>query len=386
MLREKKSILRDMNDDKIEMEVEESEDLYGKGYNPVQKPYNPLDVDIIQQPLALRNIFDRLENNEIVLDPDFQRNGNLWSIKQQSRLIESLLIRIPLPAFYFDSSKNEDWTVVDGLQRLTALYNFVVRNLNDPQKLKLEGMEYLDLNGKFYEELPRTMQRRLQEQNIFAYIIRPGTPDKVKTSIFERINTGGLSLNAAEIRNSVYRGPAATAIKDMAESVEFVNATRGKVSPKRMLDREFAARFAAFYLQGYEKYSGNMEEYISDGMGVLKESSQSTIERMIRKFKKSMILSESVFGEYAFRKYIQNKNGKWIFGPINKALFECVSVCFASIDSKKREYIAENKEVFFSEYKKLFEGIFFSSIKNATGTEEHVRIRYQELNKFIDNF
>ena len=112
----------------------EKEDLYGNEIIPIQDPYNPLDVDIIQQPLALRNIFDRLENNEIILDPDFQRNHDLWSLKQQSRLIESLLIRIPLPAFYFDSSTNEDWTVVDGLQRLTALYNFVIRKPEDEKK------------------------------------------------------------------------------------------------------------------------------------------------------------------------------------------------------------------------------------------------------------
>jgi len=56
------------------------------------------------------------------------------------------------------------------------------------------------------------------------------------------------------------------------------------------------------------------------------------------------------------------------------------------IDSKKREYIAKYKEEFFTTYKKLFEGVFYSGIKNATGTEEHVRIRYRELNAFIDNF
>ena len=371
-----------MKKNKIELDVEDAEDLYGNSKVPVQKPYNPLDVDIIQQPLALRNIFDRLENKEIVLDPDFQRNPDLWSPKQQSRLIESILIRIPLPAFYFDSSKNEDWTVVDGLQRLTALNNFVVS-----KKLRLEGLEYLDgLEGMSYDELPRTMQRRLQEQNIFAYVIRPGTPDKVKTSIFERINTGGLSLNAAEIRNSVYRGAPATAIKAMAESAEFVKATRNKVSPKRMLDREFAARFAAFYLQDYKSYKGNMEEYILDGMEKLKDSAPSTVDKMIAGFKKSMLLSESVFGEYAFRKYLKNKNGKWIFGPINKALFECVSVCFAQIESKKREQILIKREKFFNGYKSLFEGVFYSGIKNATGTEEHVRIRYQELISFIDKF
>ncbi len=365
----------------------EKEDLYGNEIIPIQDPYNPLDVDIIQQPLALRNIFDRLENNEIILDPDFQRNHDLWSLKQQSRLIESLLIRIPLPAFYFDSSTNEDWTVVDGLQRLTALYNFVIRKPEDEKKLRLEGLEYLSgLNGCSYEELPRTMQRRLQEQNIFAYIIRPGTPNKVKTSIFERINTGGISLNAAEIRNSVYRGQAANAVKEMAESEEFINATRGKVSSKRMLDREFTARFVAFYLLGYESYNGNMEEYISNGMDKLKEATTTTISQMISDFKNSMLLSKVVFGEYAFRKYLKNKNGKWTYGPINRALFECVSVCFALIDSEKRIAIKNQKESFFHGYNKLFEGIFYSSINSATGTEEHVRIRYREFNSYIERF
>lgn len=371
-------------------EVEKEEKLYGDTNNAVvAKPYNPLDVDIISQQVVLRNIFDRLVHNEIILDPDFQRNDQLWSPKQQSRLIESLLIRIPLPTFYFDCTLDETWTVVDGLQRLTALNNFVVRKKDDPLKLRLTELEYLsEYENLSYEELPRMLQRRLQEQTVFAYIIRPGTPDKVKTSIFERINTGGLSLNAAEIRNSVYRGTAAKAVRDMADFDEFKQATRFKISPARMLDREFTARFAIFYLLGYENYKGNMEEFFATGMSFLNQMKYDSAEvtKMLNSFKESMVLAQNVFGEYAFRKYLKNINDKWIFGPINRAVFECVSVCFAKLNNDARCKITENAVKFFDGYKQLFAGDFYSGINSGTGTEEHVNIRYKEMNKFISEF
>lgn len=380
----------DMEENFEKEDVEQVESLYADAETAVVKPYNPLDVDIISQQIVLRNVFDRLEHNEIILDPDFQRNDQLWSPQKQSRLIESLLIRIPLPTFYFDCAEDETWTVVDGLQRLTALNNFVVRDVDDPKKLRLTGLEYLgkDYDSRSYEELPRMLQRRLQEQTIFAYIIRPGTPEKVKTSIFERINTGGLSLNAAEIRNSVYRGTAAKAVRNMAEMEEFKLATRSKISPARMLDREFTARFAIFYLLGYENYKGNMEDFFAEGMSFLnsKKYDSAEVYKMLEDFKQSMILSRNVFGDSAFRKYLKNVHDKWIFGPINRAVFECVSVCLAKLSDKARLKIERNASVFFEEYKQLFAGNFYSGINNATGTPEHVNIRYTEMNQFITKF
>ena len=94
-------------------------------------------------------------------------------------------------------------------------------------------------------------------------MIKPGTPDKVRNSIFERINTGGLVLTPAEIKNSVYRGRASSFVKRLAESKEFVEATNGKINPERMLDREFVNRFLAFYLLGIEKYHENLEDYLN---------------------------------------------------------------------------------------------------------------------------
>ena len=188
----------------------EEEQLYPEAYEKeIVEPFNPKDVDIVSQPMVISNIIDQLKYNDILLEPDFQRHPDLWNPKQQSRLIESLIIRIPLPTFYFDSTKDDKLIVVDGLQRLYAIKRFMVLDKEDSDRLRLTDLEYLsEYEGKIFEELPANIRRRIKAQTLTAYVIRPGTPDKVRTSIFTRINTGGLTLEPAEIKNSVYRGHA----------------------------------------------------------------------------------------------------------------------------------------------------------------------------------
>ena len=244
----------------------DSEVLYDNEAIPdITEPYDPKDVDIISMPMTIFNIVERLKNDEIILNPDFQRKTNLWNDVQQSRLIESLLIRIPLPTFYFDLTEEDKYIVVDGLQRLQTIKNFAVLDENDSYKLRLKGLEYFkDLNGKIFEELPLNLQRRFREQNIIAYIIRNGTPDKVRNSIFKRINTGGVVLTQDEINNSTFRGKVADLLKELADSQEFIKVTRGSIQTDRMLDHGFINRFLAFYVQGIEKYKGNFEEYLEN--------------------------------------------------------------------------------------------------------------------------
>lgn len=378
-----------MSDDiKLDIESEDYNTLYANEIPPITKPYNPLDVDIISQPQTLTNIFDRLRNDEIDLSPDFQRNPNLWNKREQSRLIESILIKIPLPAFYFDCLEDDTWVVVDGLQRLTALKNFVVLSYNDKHKLKLSELEYLqDLNGKTYEDLPRLYQRRLNEENIFAYMIRPGTPDNVKVSIFKRINTGGLQLNNTEILNSVYRGKVSNLVKKMADAKEFLTATNNKISSKRMTDRDFVIRFLAFYILGYNKYGGNIEEFLNEALSYIKKEFTEKLEKDIYDtFTFSMQYCYEIFDSNAFRKYFTDKNGEKVFGPMNKALFETVSseLCFFSEDELKK--ILSHKEIFIEKYKLLFEGKFFDSITTSTGSIENVNIRHTIFKQFIDSF
>ena len=231
----------------------EEENLYGdtpQTEGEITEPFDPKDVDIVSQPMIVANIIERLKEGSIVLEPDFQRNPDLWDDGKQSRLIESLIIRIPLPSFYFDYDDASDkYIVVDGLQRLWAIRRFASLDKIDPDRLHLTGLEYLkEYEGKIYEELPVTFQRRIREQTFTAYVIRPGTPESVRNSIFTRINTGGLQLTPAEIKNSVYRGQAADLLRELAHSDAFVKATRGKVQSTSMTDCEFVNRFLAFYL------------------------------------------------------------------------------------------------------------------------------------------
>ena len=254
-------------------EVEE-EDLYFPGTGPVIiKPYNTKFVDITSDTLSMSNLIDRFKYNEIELQPDYQRKGGLWSDSQKSRLIESILISIPLPFFYFDVRNDEKWEVVDGLQRLTSLREFIY-----DKTLVLCDLEYLtELNGKKFDELPRTYQRKLNESNFSTYLIREGTPDDVMMNIFRRINTGGIPLTPGEIRNACFRGAASNLVKSLAECESFKIATRNKIKTDRMEDRDLVTRFLAFYLQSYTDYLGNMDLFLDSVLSSIKKRSNENI-------------------------------------------------------------------------------------------------------------
>ncbi len=181
----------------------------------------PSDVNITQVPATVKNIMDRLGNNEFDLTPAFQRHGGLWSEEKQSQLIESLMLKIPLPAFYFDASKEDDWIVIDGLQRLTSFQNYLTGSIQKDgsrKKRSFKGMQYLtDFNGKTFDELPRQYIRRIKESSIVAYTVTQGTPEEIVFNIFQRINTGGIELNDQEIRQALYSGKGTDLIKVLAE-------------------------------------------------------------------------------------------------------------------------------------------------------------------------
>ena len=290
---------------------EEDEEYLANETDP--DTFIPAEVQISQKTINVYNLMERLENDEIDLTPSFQRKGDLWSLEQQSRLIESLMLKIPIPAFYFNAANEEKWIVIDGLQRLSAFYNFLVgikENGTDKRKKeKFEGMQYLkDFNGCSFDELPRQYVRRIKETTLVAYNVEKGTPDEIVFNIFQRINTGGMILKPQEIRQALYQGKSTLLIEKLAKCDEFLKATQYAIPSDRMQDREYVTRFIAFTeLDSKKEYKGNIDEYLIKAMKLVNNYDDVEIKRVEKSFKRIMKYCSKIFGKYAFRKYNNNQ-------------------------------------------------------------------------------
>lgn len=359
---------------------EEQETKADDGEYLIEKPFNPREINIKSKTMSLDNIIKRLKESEIDMAPDFQRKSNLWTPEKQSRLIESMLIKLPLPAFYFDGTEDDQWLVVDGLQRLSAIKNFVVDG-----SLRLQGMEFLEnINGKTFSELPRNYRRMIEETEIVAYIINPGTPTDVKFNIFKRINTGGLVLEPQEIRHALNQGKPAVFVAELANLHSFKNATENVIKTDRMLDREFTTRFLSFYLNGPDGYRPDLDTFMSNTMGQIRAISEPELEEIKNKFDNAMKLAKSIFGRWAFRKVNSTSERR---KPINKALFEVWSVTLAKLTSAQSEALESRKQLLFEKFIHLMNAdtTFIASITSATGDRTRVNYRYKQIQELVNS-
>jgi len=348
--------------------------------------YDPKDIDIRLQHFTVGEMVNYIEKGklEIFEENDLQRFTGLWDERRKSLLIESLMIRLPLPVFYLDGSE-EPWRIVDGLQRLNTIYQFISKKSNESFKLK--QLEYLkeEYHDFGFNNLPLFMQRRILEAPIEAFVINPGTPPEVKHNIFQRINTLGLRLNGQEIRNSVYRGTPAQFTKKLAEDPSFIRVTNKKVTVKRMLDREYATRFIAFQLFK-DDYTSDIDEFLRYTMQYLYDASEGERSRIYKAFKRSMDMCFELLGSYAFYRLVPNGEPK---GRIpNKALFDTLSWNLSKLENNEFENLMTNKRRFKREYITLLnENVnFFKAINDTTSSRIAVLNRFSILEEFIHKY
>lgn len=303
-------------------------------------PYDPKLIRVDTRPFSIHQINEMMQEGDIDLSPDFQREFVWQDITRKSRLIESLLLRIPLPVFYLAQDEEGRFKVVDGVQRLTVIRDYL------SNKFRLKNLEYLrDCEGKWYrmngkDGLDPVYVRRIDQTQLFFNIIDPQTPEKVKYDIFKRINTGGKTLNAQEIRNCLEKPNVRSFIKKLAHTDDFLIATRHSISSTRMADNEIILRFIAFYLQdhsllGQKEYRGGMDAYLDSTAELLGKADEQLLYNIEHAFILAMNNAYLLFGQRAFRKA----------NYINKALFLSWSRILCDFSTERIRNALSNKQI-----------------------------------------
>lgn len=344
----------------------------------------PLDAVFVRtETRTVSEVVKRIEGNRYVLDPDFQRDF-VWPATKQSKLIESCVMRIPLPVFYVAEAKDGRIIVVDGLQRLTTFARF----LGD--RLKLTGLENNDGSGtphilerKKFSELPLNLQERIQDTQLTMYILDAKAPERARLDIFERVNSGE-PLTRQQMRNALYNGPATQWLKAAASSDEFRSATGQTLNDKTMRDREAINRFCAFKLLGYQSYtSGDMDAFLGKGLARLGELGDKERGDLLQSFTDAMKINRYLFKEHAFRKSLSYQIRNAARSVINIALFEVCSVLMSEPRTKNAS--EADLESLKSEIIKLLDdALFIKAITYSTNSTFAVQVRFKSLSNVID--
>ena len=345
----------------------------------VERPFDPEKIKVRTLPIVVDQIISRIGHDEIDLTPDFQRKAGIWDKKSMSRLIESLLLRIPIPVFYVAANENDKWSVVDGIQRTWTINAYVKGDF------PLTRLEYLTkLDGCCYADLPRSMQRRINETQLIVNVIEPGTPKEVMFNIFRRINTGGKLLVGQEIRHALHPGPVRDYLKDLATTKEFLEATDESINTDRMADRECVLRFLAFHINPWEEYTTNdLDGHLGRTMEKINVMGLPERIRVSEDFKKAMKGASGIFGDDAFRKRYNYTDTRY---PISKALFEAWSVGLARRSGKevdllvdKRTQVKDRFICFMNE-----DQDFHTAISYSTGIPVRVKKRFQAIDALLE--
>jgi len=345
----------------------------------IGQPFDPASIRITTREPSAETVMERIRRGEMELVPDFQRLGDNWSRRTQSRLIESFLLRIPMPAFYVASDPDDNWRVVVGTQRLGTLRSFII-----DKRLRLRGLEYLSrFEGHGYDQLPRPMQRRITETRLTCHVIETGTPPEVMFNIFQRIvDTVGRPLAGQEIRHALNPGPARDLLRELAESAEFLRATDGSINPRRMADRECVLRFLAFRSLGDDAYGGKLDDFLMNGMQHLNYA-PARHPSLRDDFRRAMSLAWDLFGREAFRKPGRPGHGRWR-SPVNKPLFESLGVALAEVPEDRIERLRGRKDQVAANLRTLMDDAgFLESISVGTQATRQLRVRFGRMRELV---
>lgn len=333
----------------------------------------PIDTLLIRhEQRTVHDVVRRIDQGSFVMDPDFQR-AFIWDDDKQSKLIESVLMRIPLPVFYLAEDSAGRMIVVDGLQRLSTFARYIKNDL----RLKLPNQS--DLHRKRFEDLSPKLQNRIEDCNLVLYIVDAKVPERARLDIFERVNSG-VPLTRQQMRNSLYMGSATAFLKEEASTDLFKEATGNSLRSDTMRDREFVNRFCAFSLLDLDHYSNKdeMDGFLARALTEMNRLSKEELVRLSDGFRSSLRSNFAVFGEHSFRKH---RPGQGRRGVLNASLWDVMSTGLSRVPEAT---VLERKDALLSRFYALMDDeLFIRSITYGPNSANQVRHRFAVMQRTL---
>lgn len=333
-------------------------------------------VKVTKKDFSIFELHRKYKKGQLILEVDFQRK-DVWKYKQKCELIESILMGLPLPIFYFKLQNNSQYVVVDGKQRLSTLFEFL------ENKFVLKSLKILNfLNGRRFEDLTEELgvyQSQLEDYQVYSHVILPPTPDKILFDIFDRVNRGGTQLNKQEIRNALYHGRGLDMITNITKSCEFEKATRIEQKKDcRMKGPYLVTRFLSFYLlfnhllwdngEEYE-YVGDLDELVEVTLTQLNNMQENYLEKLKNLTIQCLTMSYKIVGKGAFRREFQESK------PINMNIFE-VTLYFMSLMLKGTRKVSD-EEIYINLKEMINSEKFLRYIGNSRDNSANVYGRFK---------
>lgn len=357
-------------------ELEEPNEAQELGIHKALNSEDIREVKVIDKPLSLSVVLKDIADKLILLDTDFQRRPGLWDIGRKSRLIESFILKLPIPAFYFDAG-NDNWRIIDGLQRLSAAYEFII-----DKKFVLTELDYMpDLNGKSFDELSRLQQRNIEQYTIFAYIVEKGTPRSIVYKMFKSINTSALLLENQEIRHAINPGKPAEFLKKVADSEWFKECIPLSDRQRdRMYDREIVLRFLAFQRKKYPEYQPSIVDFLDSAMVGIYDMREVELNEYEKKLEEILEIVHRLLGPEAYSRHMFDNSRAYRFNPI---IFEQLTYAIGLLSKEKINILCKSNNTpnrIRSYFKKQTDSFWES---DKAYTQQNLIERFQKMEQLI---
>ena len=343
-------------------------------------------------PMSIGELINLYESGELVVNPDFQRYFR-WSNRQKSRLIESILLGIPIPSIFVFQREDGIWEVVDGLQRISTLIQFMselpeAEDTPKKERLILEGTKYLPhLEGIVYEkkeagdlELPTPLKLFIKRSKLNLSIILSDSGPNAKFDVFQRLNTGGSFASDQEVRNTVMimvNKPTFIWFKELSNNQDFIDTIS---LSERLYDEQYPIELVLRFIGlSYYDYTAKKElrDFFDEITEEILQDQDFDYENSKRNFENTFNLINQIAGDEAFKRY----DGEKFKGKFLESAYEAICI---GISSNYNDYnLPDDNDFLLEKIKSLHSQETF---QRYTGSGSNARTRIPKIIPFAKEY